>query len=1733
MANKNNKNGKSKLLFFEPNPEDNKIIANEDVSIYVELETTTKGRSIINLDNSTGIGNLINSGGENRVIKFVGGNKDYLSTDYTNATPLNAGKNSETLGIESISIDFDTAYTPLIKIKFIDIRGNAMFEAGDNSDYASFFNLPYPLFDLTVKGYYGKPVKYTLHLLKFNGKFNSSTGNFEIDAEFIGYTYAILTDLLVGYLRAVVETSEGKAIFNEIKSEYENKGIKIITIKEFLTNIESISDEFRKIGKGDDIKELNTIDKLIESLELIKSYKNNTVNIINEDLSYVNLSNGIICVDYKNNKKATRAIIDYERNIKELVDNPETGLNSYIDNNNLKIRTKELIKFIKIDKLVLGDFNDLLKESDTVTKIKKTGNYGPINTSDPKSYDNISIFISNIHDNLPTSLVNNKSINDKKLIVIDYRPVVNEITRIENELIKVQELTREKIGKNLTDIATKKLSFEPNIRNVFRILTIHCEVFLKTLEKVSTDAENSTDRYNVLKKIGGEFNIKSDDNNIYPWPEFRLNNNGYEETWIGSSGGINNESEQIKVNEIVFVEEVLEKLLDIAKDDVDYELGNDGDRIHYYPISPLDTKFTNLNTENPYHTALNGEDCKNNPEEATRCLLMRGFIGLGLTNTATPNHIIEAMGQLEAYNLFYAIKDNFTKNKADALLSQLNSGSSVNNKTNNVLKQWKNGVDNSLVNNPYGVKRPLFIEMGDNYVYTYITRDEYSHITGSYDEAYIPINGFFDGKPFIKEVNGVSVTKEWYEINDLDGTVAYVSNETGDESNQAHSNLSASDGGLSLRFVDGYDDDVSVPAYGSKFLNKYRSKIKESTISQNSLKISAYENGYVETLDFYGTNYNSPEFFKITYDVNTRNSRKLGESIIYDKINKNVDKEGSILSAFWSQPDFNDINMGGNYLALGNVKSDLSETYSANPYKPGQNNFNTLMSDNRLYDNFINKYGKQRELLGGLLGEAKILLDDKDISLNDDIKIYTPYIDFGVTKNGTTSAVSLFGSKLYYAQKSLQAKAYLYLHSFAWQGLIGDIKGQGGITERLDVSLFDLFDKDEDETFTIKGIFRTHGGFIKAPKLWCAFIGAILHRYQEGRWNEDILNFSYQNQNNETEYVFNKQDENTILPRYDEYLYSVKKVNSYGININLGLSNGEKYSTIDETILNLPPRVKLEFIEKFQDFVVNDFDELRKNLEIFDENALSGDFDGLWGILENKVYIDSDKRRNSLKKEDVYPLLNYLDYDFGKVYQSVIPTIEKNSDGTTHREFHLELKVDSSVTDTLNNLISSHEVILNGKPSIFKQGHVSDEDKLIKVNKDEFNTFLNNFYLKFDELVKDYESGGESETDDLERRVFNSIDNDLIKLNIYRSLGSIYNKWIAGTNDIFNQGGVSNKDKDISEYERGVRKPNLIDSFRFLDRAFNDLGDEFLINPIGLVKLIRGNYNQTFFDIVNKVLSTNNFNFIALPNFLNFNDEKQLKEMFTPYPYNDLTGDDYSVGPSFVCTYVGQTSVNLDLGSNSNFPDDGIVITDDGNGNLTGAPEDFMVGNDNPNDLKIPMVSVSYGRQNQSFFKDINLDQKEFTETAETLEIIDDISTSGDKRKPTYGSQSLFNVYQTRSYSAEIEMMGNAMIQPMMYFHLNNIPMFRGAYMILKVNHSIKPNNMLTKFKGVRVKHGRTKLADSSTLFMGIVDSIRSDGSYGIVKGEIYSGNLKNSITINNELENNEEYKFKGIIIEE
>ncbi len=87
------------------------------------------------------------------------------------------------LGITQITIDTNMSFIPSVRISLEDIQGRALFQLGNNSPYAAFFNLPYPPFYLTLKGFYGQAIRYQLNLETFNARFNTFSGNYQIDLD--------------------------------------------------------------------------------------------------------------------------------------------------------------------------------------------------------------------------------------------------------------------------------------------------------------------------------------------------------------------------------------------------------------------------------------------------------------------------------------------------------------------------------------------------------------------------------------------------------------------------------------------------------------------------------------------------------------------------------------------------------------------------------------------------------------------------------------------------------------------------------------------------------------------------------------------------------------------------------------------------------------------------------------------------------------------------------------------------------------------------------------------------------------------------------------------------------------------------------------------------------------------------------------------------------------------------------------------------------------------------------------------------------------------------------------------------------------------------------------------------------------------------------------------------------------------------------------------------------------
>ncbi len=78
------------------------------------------------------------------------GTKPYDRVTVNN--PGNVSTDNGLLGITSINVRTNSSFVPQVTVLLEDIQGKALFELGDNSPYAAFFNLPYPPFYLTLKG---------------------------------------------------------------------------------------------------------------------------------------------------------------------------------------------------------------------------------------------------------------------------------------------------------------------------------------------------------------------------------------------------------------------------------------------------------------------------------------------------------------------------------------------------------------------------------------------------------------------------------------------------------------------------------------------------------------------------------------------------------------------------------------------------------------------------------------------------------------------------------------------------------------------------------------------------------------------------------------------------------------------------------------------------------------------------------------------------------------------------------------------------------------------------------------------------------------------------------------------------------------------------------------------------------------------------------------------------------------------------------------------------------------------------------------------------------------------------------------------------------------------------------------------------------------------------------------------------------------------------------------------
>jgi len=1249
-------NGKSFLinpnLLFGQGLDDGITVAHEDLNIYVELTTSKKNRSIIDVSDN-GLEYTSSDVGKSRV-SFIDGSpngefdgknneKTSLTTSYTDLTTVfNKTADTEKFGMTSIDIDFNSAYAPLVHIEFVDVRGASLFNTdmgdgkGPQSEYSSFFDLPYPIFQLKVKGYYGKTVKYCLHLTKWNARFNTQTGNFEISADFIGYTYAMLSDLLLGYLRAITYTPMGAAKFVEAQAEMHNPS-ELITIKDLLDKIIDVNENIVKLqDNDDDVKELSKNKEIQAAIDGVENLLFDGIkDLLDADDSSLK---GYAMLDSGDGLIGVRNLKEDKEQSKINADDLQTwkdAMKAQVDelNNNIVPEKKFDISDFAGEKVPLYYENFIYDEivtGTTTTNQKQNDFRNAWGLTDEKDY-------SELMETRMASVVKNVDNRKINITLYDFSKTMKTISDIKAKISENEEQVKTAVALKIKQTFVDILGFEPTIGTIFRIFTVHAEIFLECLKEVSQKAELDTDGLRMVQLVGlrDDLDIHKDfPKRIYPWPLFRTvstdkNKGGVlEEAYLGDTknGGVKIPQ---NVPELVFVDELLVALIQVAKDDAARQERIDNPNTivdSWYPVNVLDTPLFGV-IQNPYKTPAIGDS--NNPLDPLKLMLMRAFVFLGVSNRGlygipvdeNPKNTdeVKLMAILEANTCNEGVLDKKIK------LAMIDASLSDTDNADNIIKWFLDGkkgdrnVSFKLGDEKvdYNLPRPLFAkEVNGNYAYVYISK--IPSTSKIFYKNGISFNGNFDGSEFFDK-DGVRVSDSTTLSNSYwkkpEGGHLFV------EANYTDKNNSPETGAILMKIFTEEYYEKQTKSLTPQYVEQVDS-IKEMIAS-----VKAAQSDFLDSGQMYDTKRNEediPEGFNIFGDATSRfafttvsqvdisNHENMSNAEGDEKAIPNVTPTpgtAPLKCIFY-------VNQGSKFGATSLSKPPIGGSSELEKEKH-KGIGGKYFYDIRYKDTGAREFSKSA-------GAPRYPDLGKNRDLFNDEQLFIPHIDFIVTNRDTENinvlgdnvynVYSLFGSQWYFEQRRSSspkaAKAYLFLHTFPWNQLYTDNSASNG-------RMAGIFDNNEGHT--ISNLFDRKSAFLNVPYLWAAFIGGALWRYNtndiiyntdtasdgdpsgkiptfEGgsgkfdpivwgvrRYTESVDSSIIKDKCFLYDYVVAHNDktylERGLFPKRDQWL------TSWTADGPLELDTDGEYKFISDTLLTLPLQIKKEFRRIFLEFV--------------------------------------------------------------------------------------------------------------------------------------------------------------------------------------------------------------------------------------------------------------------------------------------------------------------------------------------------------------------------------------------------------------------------------------------------------------------------------------------------------------------------------------------------------------------
>ncbi len=1660
------KTDENNLIYVDPNSVlvNNQVqprsVSQEKMVMYVNLEADIIPRTTLAADGITDSKSSLRSIAKG-TLNFLSNNngKDYDSTWTDSYVPTDSNtlqaknetqnfsdETGQSFGIDSISIQVKGAnFIPQIVINFIDVRGKTLFESSNNSPYKAFFHLPWPIFYLTIKGFYGKAIRYRLHLVSFSSRFNSGSGNFEVTTKFVGSTYAFMNDIpLMAMLNApymFIRTVEGSQTFNEQTGLFEKKALKSSKGYQILKSVYSEMKQKKLIPQDFPVKTLREICALASTLDKKLEQK-----IFNEVID-PEVLDGLRSYREELKKFEIRLNAWKNKNLDLTIFSDQFTYNSN-PTRGYALKSKDKLDLSLVTGSTVTDSLEgiMVNFSEQLKKYQKTFN-DKIKTGKDSIGVNTKLLSNTMPpvDNYYSKLTNDPS---KNYILFD--KLISDLQNIKKVFFEQNTKIEKELEKKMNEIIkdpSRGFGFEPTVRNLFAILLANAEVYVRLMKDVHNDAFNVA---NERKTIIGKFSDESVGESIYPWPEIKKVTSGDKQREIAYPGEPDLQDKLQSFNgllwpEVSFLEEYIGVSTNVKDplvekeggvNDLQYIFESNQDESRIKDVSQLFRTQESL----PYSNRTPVSFLYEIYERAKQMTLIDSYdasvllelaniefktiqevVGEELdildilkTNIKSKDDLLEYMEKLSPYERFENYKESnpTTTYLKDVIVRPFKIEQFVDNTTNKSfdLTPYEK-LNNNLLNYvPEPYRKNIFPFSSKTYL-SYINKKEFADDefkfrgvfkVGERDEF---ISTPFDKKAWIKT--------KYQPLNDS-------------------FNLFTED----LSIGNGFTNILNTPYFHKQLYSDFN-----KTTSFGKYTGSAYllinSLPYLDLKDY------------IQFESNGVKQPSIRMSSIFREIGGThfvpyhlIVKWGSIYHRYKRK-----ILDGVDILTGFTTSNTNTTTTNIN----GQQFFDVPGLD--IGDNVYQIQGQFVSHAGG-----------RDVGIHpyyDAIfhQVVNGYNHFVVTSGSTSfeSNVSNGSINLKYRPKENSLNYWTqYVDNSKFNpndlkytllpcdGYNPDINlGTNGTTN---------FDFQKSEQFNFRLIWRSE-------KINESFSGKTFTSPTE--YNKKIGGDIFELSNNQEKVydliaTFSPQ----ILDEFEEIF----------------LQFSSELVTTEDTY------------KKFPNVEYDNFQKLLKDIVTVQKKSDDGDVEQTILKIANqqvKNLVDISKRivdstsflkltLGNPKELDSYVLDNYVNdtVSFGS-YNNVI-----QSGNTKYIDLYVGLNPDTGVTYQkffeISDIALTEENVILFRPLILMYGGYKNNGgidtgaefkKYLKNNiLDKPNSTLlpaganNRLNLFLIQLINKF-STLKIERDTSSINFVDGYNNKQIKVELYNTFKSFNDKWVAGNS---------------------LGQRLLFEEFLFLDRANRDIGSKTYLNISKFIDLIDSRNNKAnLYSTISMLLKDSGFDMRALPAYVNFygtNISNRSKITPSKKVAENLFGTfldvDYEESsPKIIVQYMGPTSKHIADGDKNvnKFNDDSFDISNrNKNPLIVTLPEIYDIDQLNKSN-KVVAFEVSFGDQYQNIFKGVSLDQTTLRNTSESFVVLENLARSESGSGAYNVDVSLFDLYKQASYSCEVTCMGNVMIQPTMYFYLKNIPMFRGTYWITEVSHNIRNNSIETVFKGTRI----------------------------------------------------------------